>query len=483
MDEAWEEVKHQKRKSSKKGTTKQLSREGPKSNEARDFLATHKTELCAFAGKNCPRYKEGCNQAHKVHELRRNPYEYDYGPEACPEFDDGSCPRGNHCRYSHTQNETLFHPKVYKTRFCKEAASCPRGRLCAYAHNDEEKREGYSEQSAERTFHFENFVRLESLKIGINHPQTTSQVVSQARQKPMQQTRATDPGERSSPLARSPWGLEALATSRVSDDIETRPLQSAWSLAQVSMLKKGSGAQEKRLQVEVHRILMENRVVCKGETLFGPSQSISSAVGRILECFESVPQDTSSLHPRFLEYLANSGEGQRLVSALEKRYRVVISTGRPPSTKLTVWLGTKSPRDLVFRNLEAVAQTLRETKRALMLEAQLASTREAYENLLKVHSSRSGSMDSYLSEKMLAEDFKTHYLLPLETDSKDWLLCAGKFRTTVPEESQRIVSIRQLVSPRQLKHFLLHKKFISDERWLFHGTTTGSIEGICVGVR
>jgi len=63
-----------------------------------------------------------------------------YSSVPCDDFfdDAGSCPKGEQCDRCHSNAELLYHPDVYKKRFCHQARDCPRGGFCAFAHSRQE---------------------------------------------------------------------------------------------------------------------------------------------------------------------------------------------------------------------------------------------------------------------------------------------------------------------------------------------------------
>jgi len=109
-------------------------------------LRTFKVEACPRTTKNhdtttCPYY-------HHQHDRRRPLTQFMYEPDQCEQhfLDENSdvatgraCPNGDRCGKCHTVVELLYHPSVYKRRFClhmgRAADRCPRGSFCAFAHS------------------------------------------------------------------------------------------------------------------------------------------------------------------------------------------------------------------------------------------------------------------------------------------------------------------------------------------------------------
>lgn len=96
--------------------------------------------------KSCPFY-------HSERDRRRHPSLY--RAEQCDDqfdLDDDAlciCPRGDGCDKCHNRHELLYHPSIYKQRFCSSyshhggrrgGAPCYRGQFCAFAHTRNEIR-------------------------------------------------------------------------------------------------------------------------------------------------------------------------------------------------------------------------------------------------------------------------------------------------------------------------------------------------------
>lgn len=87
--------------------------------------------------------------------LRRNPFTHSYKPTMCPYIKPlpdaqdcyvNMCPHGVKCSHSHSKEEILYHPEIYKRQPCRSApGSCPVGDICPYAHA--EVSHGYNRQA------------------------------------------------------------------------------------------------------------------------------------------------------------------------------------------------------------------------------------------------------------------------------------------------------------------------------------------------
>eukprot|EP00917_Polyrhabdina_sp_WS-2016_P002275 GHVP01004912.1.p1 GENE.GHVP01004912.1~~GHVP01004912.1.p1 ORF type:complete len:467 (-),score=77.33 GHVP01004912.1:1388-2788(-) len=119
-------------------------------------------DLTRFRTKVCRRLKQGhcefskrCQYSHYLDSPRRCPFylvdkmarpTLRYLPMLCPDLtidkEDSymafSCPRGRICPYSHSEEEIMFHPLIYKTRECEKFASglCS-AYYCPFVHNFE----------------------------------------------------------------------------------------------------------------------------------------------------------------------------------------------------------------------------------------------------------------------------------------------------------------------------------------------------------
>lgn len=61
----------------------------------------------------------------------------------CKFYSDGSCPRGDQCRFAHGQEELQAAPDLSRTKMCPallKTGSCKRGPSCRFAHSEDELR-------------------------------------------------------------------------------------------------------------------------------------------------------------------------------------------------------------------------------------------------------------------------------------------------------------------------------------------------------
>lgn len=101
-------------------------------------LSRYKTERCTRDPCRNPRT---CPNFHSGDDFRRDPFAFPYSPELC-EFGK-NCFSRSKCQFSHNKYETSYHPKRYKTRYCKhllEINQCKYGKYCGNAHNDQDIR-------------------------------------------------------------------------------------------------------------------------------------------------------------------------------------------------------------------------------------------------------------------------------------------------------------------------------------------------------
>lgn len=94
--------------------------------------------------------QEKCPFSHCLSWHRRNPYEYAYRPTLCPNVNFSTqggrmrvknyCRRGRTCMFSHTKEEQMYHPMVYKTQQCRDFPSCKK-HFCPFAHGLEDLRD------------------------------------------------------------------------------------------------------------------------------------------------------------------------------------------------------------------------------------------------------------------------------------------------------------------------------------------------------
>lgn len=98
-----------------------------------------KNESHVHDRKNCPFH-------HSQRDRRRQPVTYN--AEQCEDHFDlegdfvCACSNGDSCDKCHNRHELLYHPGIYKQRFCSSYnhLECHRGRFCAFAHTREEIR-------------------------------------------------------------------------------------------------------------------------------------------------------------------------------------------------------------------------------------------------------------------------------------------------------------------------------------------------------
>lgn len=79
---------------------------------------------------------DDCSHSHCVSWCRRSPSEYSYSPNLCPFVIfrqeqnrtrvKNFCNLGRSCPYSHTKEEQMYHPVVYKTKICRAWPNCKR---------------------------------------------------------------------------------------------------------------------------------------------------------------------------------------------------------------------------------------------------------------------------------------------------------------------------------------------------------------------
>eukprot|EP00798_Chlamydomonas_sp_ICE-L_P020579 gene20579-27376_t len=65
---------------------------------------------------------------------RRDPRDYHYCAQACPDYKQGFCVRGDACCYAHGIYECWLHPSKYRTQLCKDGTNCDRP-VCFFAHS------------------------------------------------------------------------------------------------------------------------------------------------------------------------------------------------------------------------------------------------------------------------------------------------------------------------------------------------------------
>ncbi|AFZ79891.1 hypothetical protein BEWA_027400 [Theileria equi strain WA] len=114
-------------------------------------------DLIEFRTKQCPLYAKGtcsnssrCNMSHSETWPRRNPLQFAYDYKLCPNIQffrtdnkmqlQGKCNYGRRCKFSHSKEEQLYHPDLYKTRMCMNYPNC-KGYYCPFAHSQSELRQ------------------------------------------------------------------------------------------------------------------------------------------------------------------------------------------------------------------------------------------------------------------------------------------------------------------------------------------------------
>jgi len=151
-----------------------------------------KKQAAGITGKDCE--KEGaCPFSHCLSWQRRNPYLFDYFPQMCPNLNlsredrkgdcrgtlrvKNSCNSGQRCKFSHTKEEQLYHPNVYKTKLCNawhdnpDVSRCKKF-FCPFAHGEEELRRT-SDPRRERNPAPSRIIKDESSNMG-DHVVTSS---------------------------------------------------------------------------------------------------------------------------------------------------------------------------------------------------------------------------------------------------------------------------------------------------------------------
>lgn len=117
-------------------------------------------QLAKFRTQICPRksnhgscwLEERCPFSHCLSWHRRNPMITGYRPSLCPNvmFCIGPnrkmrvknhCHRGRLCLFSHTKEEQMYHPLVYKSQLCRDWPECTK-HFCPFAHGTSELRSG-----------------------------------------------------------------------------------------------------------------------------------------------------------------------------------------------------------------------------------------------------------------------------------------------------------------------------------------------------
>uniref|UniRef100_A0A6C0CLF8 C3H1-type domain-containing protein n=1 Tax=viral metagenome TaxID=1070528 RepID=A0A6C0CLF8_9ZZZZ len=111
-------------------------------------LDTYKTVMCKAKQTNgrCNNLNK-CQHAHARRELRRKVIvsadgQYNYYPKRCDY--ENRCPEKDKCTFSHTTNEIMYHPQLYKSKECSKISSkggCKKGMFCPFIHPEKVDRE------------------------------------------------------------------------------------------------------------------------------------------------------------------------------------------------------------------------------------------------------------------------------------------------------------------------------------------------------
>lgn len=115
-------------------------------------LSYFRTELCKLKANGGYCYEgERCSLSHCLSWHRRNPFTVSYRSLLCPNtrfWTNESqkmkvktwCRRGRKCLFSHTKEEQMYHPMIYKTQICRDYPKCQKP-YCPFAHGLAELRE------------------------------------------------------------------------------------------------------------------------------------------------------------------------------------------------------------------------------------------------------------------------------------------------------------------------------------------------------
>lgn len=112
-------------------------------------LQEFRTEQCSLYVKGACKDSKRCSMSHSETWPRRNPRQFGYECKLCPNIQffrndnkmqlSGKCSYGRRCKYSHSKEEQLYHPDLYKTRLCLNHPNC-KGYYCPFAHSRDELR-------------------------------------------------------------------------------------------------------------------------------------------------------------------------------------------------------------------------------------------------------------------------------------------------------------------------------------------------------
>lgn len=115
-----------------------------------DDLRYFRTQVCPEkeCGRECSQ-NTSCHFSHCLSWARRDPYSIAYSSKLCPRVEfsfkfnkmrvKNMCPNGRKCAFSHTKEEQMYHPAVYKTQKCNQFPHCQK-RYCPFAHGEAEIR-------------------------------------------------------------------------------------------------------------------------------------------------------------------------------------------------------------------------------------------------------------------------------------------------------------------------------------------------------
>eukprot|EP01025_Chloroclados_australasicus_P028997 TRINITY_DN2879_c1_g3_i1.p2 TRINITY_DN2879_c1_g3~~TRINITY_DN2879_c1_g3_i1.p2 ORF type:complete len:385 (-),score=38.14 TRINITY_DN2879_c1_g3_i1:1949-3103(-) len=92
------------------------------------FKIAECTKVTPHDWTNCPFLHSGEKAR------RRDPRQFSYTAEPCPDYRRGTCKRGDICGYAHGVFEAWLHPSKYRTQLCKDGLACNR-QVCFFAHH------------------------------------------------------------------------------------------------------------------------------------------------------------------------------------------------------------------------------------------------------------------------------------------------------------------------------------------------------------